>query len=71
MIHEHAMQGHFGTWVAPESMVAIRAVAELLAASVRGEADHTDSQTVKCFLEAETGGRVQLAKYDPREATST
>jgi hypothetical protein len=64
VISEKGMAGHFGTWVAPESMVAIRAVASLLLDSVEGKASHKDEAKVKEYLEREAKSPVQVAKYD-------
>lgn len=63
IIAEKGMSGHFGTWVAPESMVAIRAAAALLLDSVEGKANHKDDATVQQYLEKEAGSPVKIAKY--------
>jgi hypothetical protein len=67
VIAEHNMSGHFGTWVAPESMVAIRATVDLLVDAVEGKADYKDMATVQKYLEKEAGAPVRIAKYDPNE----
>ena len=64
IIAEHKMSGHFGTWVAPESMVALRAVTNLLVDAVEGKADYKDSATVQKYLALEAGAPVQIRKYD-------
>lgn len=61
---EHKMTGHFGTWVAPESMVAIRAVVNLLVDAVDQKANHKDQATVQKYLESEAESPVQIAMYD-------
>lgn len=63
---EHNMTGHFGTWVAPESMVAMRAVVNLLVDAVDKKADYKDMATVQRYLVAEAGSPVQIAKYDEK-----
>jgi hypothetical protein len=67
VIAEHNMSGHFGTWIAPESMVAIRAAANLLVDSVDRKADHTDPATVQKYLEDEAGAAVKIRKYDEQK----
>jgi len=64
IISEHKMSGHFGTWVAPESMVAIRAVANLLVDAVDGKADYKDTATMQKYLALEAGAPVQIRKYN-------
>lgn len=61
---EHKMTGHFGTWIAPESMVAIRAVVNLLVDAVDQKANHKDQATVQKYLESEAESPVQIAMYD-------
>lgn len=63
---EHGMTGHFGTWIAPESMVAIRATVNLLADAVEKKADHKDMATVQKYLADEAASPVQIAKYDEK-----
>ncbi len=65
VIAEHKMTGHFGTWIAPESMVGIRALANLLVDAVDKKADPKDVATVQKYLEDEAGAKVQIRKYDP------
>lgn len=65
LIAEHGMSGHFGSWVQPVDMVAIRAFTDLLVDAVDKKADFRDSTTVRKYLEAEAGGPVRLRKYDP------
>jgi hypothetical protein len=67
VITEHGMSGHFGTWIAPESMVAIRAVTNLLVDAVDKKADFTDQATVHKYLEAEASSSVKIHKYDPQK----
>jgi hypothetical protein len=64
VIAEHKMTGHFGTWIAPESMVAIRAVTNLLVDSVDKKADHKDQAVVQKYLQDEAGAAVKVRKYD-------
>jgi hypothetical protein len=64
VIAENKMSGHFGTWIAPESMVAMRAVVDLLVDAVDQKADIKDMATVKKYLEAQAGSPVQVQKYD-------
>ncbi len=66
LIAEKGMSGHFGTWVQPVDMVAIRAFANLLVDAVDHKADYRDSTTVRRYLETEAGGPVKLRKYDSR-----
>ena len=67
IIAEHKMSGHFGTWIAPESMVAIRAVTDLLVDSVDKKADFKDPATVKRYMEKEAGATVEVRKYDEKQ----
>ncbi len=67
VIAEHNMTGHFGTWIAPESMVATRAVTRLLADAVDQKADIKDPATVQKYLAEETGGAVKIRKYDEQK----
>ncbi|NOT35345.1 MAG: DUF3798 domain-containing protein [Candidatus Eisenbacteria bacterium] len=69
IIAEHKMSGHFGTWVAPESMVAIRAVTNLLVDAVDGKADYKDMSTVQKYLETEAGAPVKISKYDMQKGS--
>ena len=64
IIAEHNMAGHFGTWVAPEVMVAVRATANLLADAVDQKADYKDPATVQKYLQDEAGAAVRIKKYD-------
>jgi len=68
IISEHHMSGHFGTWVAPEAMVSIRAMTNLLVDAVDKKADYKDPATVQKYLEQEAGGApVKLHKYDEKK----
>jgi hypothetical protein len=64
VIAEHKMSGHFGTWVAPESMVAMRAAARLLSDSIEGKANHKDMALFQKYMEEEAGAKVGIRKYD-------
>src|SRR5204863_3465165 len=70
VIGEHGRKGHFGTWIAPEVMVSVRAVTALLVASAEGKADHKDPATVRAYLEREiaashaSAAKVEMRKYD-------
>jgi hypothetical protein len=66
VIAEHNMSGHFGTWVAPESMVGVRAVTNLLVDAVDKKADFKDMATVQKYLEIEAGSPVRVKKYDEK-----
>jgi hypothetical protein len=66
IIAEHKMSGHFGTWIAPESMVAMRAVTNLLVDSVDKKVDHKDPAAVQQYLAAEAGSEVKIRKYDEK-----
>ncbi len=66
IVAEHGMTGHFGTWIAPESMVATRAAVDLLVDSVDGKIDLKDMATVKEYMEREAGAKVQIARYDEK-----
>ena len=67
VIAEHKMSGHFGTWIAPESMVAIRAVTNLLVDAVDKKADYKDPATVQKYLQDEAGAAVKVRKYDEQK----
>jgi len=67
VIAEHNMTGHFGTWIAPESMVAIRAVTNLLVDAVDKKADFKDQATVQKYLQDEAGAAVKIKKYDEQK----
>jgi hypothetical protein len=67
VIAEHNMSGHFGTWIAPESMVAIRAVTNLLVDAVDKKADFKDQATVQKYLQDEAGAAVKIHKYDEQK----
>jgi len=64
VIAEHNMTGHFGTWVAPESMVALRGVVNLLVDAVDKKADPKDMSLVRKYLIAEAGADVRIRRYD-------
>jgi uncharacterized protein DUF3798 len=64
VIAEHKMTGHFGTWIAPESMVAMRGVTNLLVDAVDKKADYKDMATVQKYLQDEAGAAVKIKKYD-------
>ena len=64
VIAEHNMTGHFGTWIAPESMVAIRATVDILVDAVDKKVDPKDTAAVQKYLEAEAGAPVKVRKYD-------
>lgn len=66
IIAEHQMTGHFGTWVAPEIMVAVRATTNLLADAVEKKADYKDMATVQKYLTDEAHAAVKIKKYDPQ-----
>jgi hypothetical protein len=66
VISENHMSGHFGTWIAPESMVAIRAETNLLVDAVDKKADFKDATTVKKYMEQEANANVQIKKYDDK-----
>ena len=66
VIAQHKMSGHFGTWVAPESMVAMRAAARLLADAVEGKVDPKDPAMVQKYMEEEAGAKVGVRKYDEK-----
>ncbi len=66
IIAEHNMSGHFGTWIAPESMVAIRAVTNLLVDAVDKKADFSDPAVVQQYLATEAGADVKIRKYDEK-----
>jgi hypothetical protein len=67
IISEHHMSGHFGTWVAPEGMVAIRAMTNLLVDAVDKKADFKDPATVQKYLQDEAGSAVRIRKYDEQK----
>jgi hypothetical protein len=64
VIAEHGMSGHFGTWIAPESMIAIRAVTNLLVDAVDKKVDHKDPAMVQKYMQDEAGAEVRSRKYD-------
>jgi len=66
VIAENGMTGHFGTWIAPESMVAIRGVVNLLVDAVDKKADFKDQTTVQKYLVDEAGAQVRIRKYDEK-----
>ena len=66
VIAENHMTGHFGTWIAPESMVGIRAVVNLLVDAVDKKADPKDMETVQKYLVAEAGAAVKIRRYDEK-----
>lgn len=67
VIAEHKMTGHFGTWIAPESMVAVRAVTRLLVDAVDKKVDYKDQATVQKYLAEEAGAEVKIKKYDEQQ----
>jgi hypothetical protein len=67
VIAEHGKSGHFGTWVAPESMVALRAVVDLLVDHVKSGADYKDMALLKQYMEKEAGAPVRIRLYDETE----
>ena len=67
VIAEHKMTGHFGTWPVPESMLAIRAEADLLVDAVRNKVDYKDPAVVKRYLVDRAGVPVTLARYDAQK----
>jgi hypothetical protein len=67
VIAEHGMEGHFGTWVAPESMVAMRAVTDLLVDHITKGVDYKDMAIVQEYMEREAGSPVQIRLYDENE----
>ncbi|HYM81193.1 MAG TPA: DUF3798 domain-containing protein [Candidatus Limnocylindria bacterium] len=69
VIAEHKMSGHFGTWIAPESMVAIRAVTDLMVDAVDKKVDLRDQATVQKYLEQEAGAPVKIRKYDEQKGS--
>ena len=66
VIAEHKMTGHFGTWVAPESMVGVRAVTNLLVDAVDKKVDHKDPAMVQKYMQDEAGAEVRSRKYDDK-----
>jgi len=70
VISEHKMSGHFGTWVAPETMVATRAIVNLLVDSVDGKADYKDPETVRRYIAEEAKANVLIKKYDDKVGNS-
>lgn len=64
VIAEHGMSGHFGTWVAPESMVATRAVTNLLVDAFEKQVDYKDPEMVAQYMRDEAGSNVVMQKYD-------
>lgn len=66
IVGEHHMSGHFGTWVAPESMVATRAVVDLLVEAVEGKLDLKDMNKVQEYMTREAGADVRVARYDEK-----
>ena len=67
VIAKHNMSGHFGTWIAPESMVATRAVVNLLVDAVDRKVDLKDQATVQKYLAEEAGSAVKIHKYDEQK----
>jgi uncharacterized protein DUF3798 len=66
VIAERGMSGHFGSWIQPVDMVAIRAFADLLVDAVDKKADFKDPATVQKYLVAEAGSDVKVRKYDEK-----
>jgi hypothetical protein len=64
IVAEHGMSGHFGTWIAPESMVATRAVVDLLVDAVDQKVDLKDLAKVQEYMTREAGAAVTMRKYD-------
>jgi hypothetical protein len=58
------MSGHFGAWSAPPSMVAIRAVTNLLVDAADKRADFRDAATLLRYLRDEGGPGVRIRKSD-------
>ena len=54
------MSGHVGTWIAPESMVALRGVVDLLVDAVNKKADPKVMDQVRKYLIAEAGADVAV-----------
>jgi hypothetical protein len=67
VIDEHGKSGHFGTWIAPESMVAMRAVVDLLADHIKSGVDYKDMANVQKYMEKEAGASVRIRRYDENE----
>jgi len=70
IIAENHMTGHFGTWIAPESMVAIRATVNILVDTVDGKADYKDMTVMQKYLEEEAKAPVKIAKYNDAKGSS-
>jgi hypothetical protein len=70
IIAEHDLSGHFATWPVPESMLALRAMTDLLVDSVDGKADYKDPGTVQRYLAERAGVPVTVEKYDPAKGNS-
>ncbi len=66
VIAEHKMSGHFGTWIAPETMVITRSVVNLLVDAVDGKADFKDPETVRRYLAEDAKANVVIKKYDDK-----
>lgn len=66
IIAEHKMSGHFGTWIAPESMVATRAAVDLMVDAVEGKIDLKDMAKVQEYMAREAGAKVGIARYDEK-----
>jgi hypothetical protein len=69
-IAEAGKSGHFATWVAPEVIVATRAMVDLLVDSVQGTADYRDPEAVRKYMTDLAGAEVRVAKYDPAAGNS-
>lgn len=67
VITEHGMEGHFGTWIAPESMVAMRASVDLLVDHVAEGVDYKDMAMVQKYMERDAGSPVRIRMYDENE----
>jgi hypothetical protein len=67
VIAEHGRAGHFGTWVAPESMVAMRAVIDLMVDHIKSGVDYKNMATVQEYMARDAGAAVKIRKYDEKE----
>jgi hypothetical protein len=67
VIAEHKMSGHFGTWIAPESMVAMRAAVDLLVDHIVGGVDYKDMANVQRYMEKDAGAPVAIRIFDEKE----
>jgi hypothetical protein len=67
VIAEYGRTGHFGTWIAPESMVAMRATVNLLVDHLTQGVDYKDMDNVRRYMEADAGAPVEIRLYDENE----